>query len=61
MYIYIRFFAIQSTTLQQERLEGVRCVRLSGVFDWIEKVLPEIRGQEISLFLGGVVGWTCDL
>ncbi|CAL1168752.1 unnamed protein product, partial [Cladocopium goreaui] len=33
----------------QERLEGVRCVRLSGVFDWIEKVLPEIRGQEISL------------
>ena len=56
IYIYIRFFAIQSTTLRQERLEGVRCVRLSGVFDWIEKVLPEIRGQEISLFLGGVVG-----
>lgn len=41
-----------SLAIPKERLEDVRCVRLSTVLQFMERRCPEICGQEISLLLG---------
>lgn len=41
-----------SLAIPKERLEDVRCVRLSTVLQFMERRCPGICGQEISLLLG---------